>query len=90
MYINDLSNNIWKVNFFADETFLCGTVHVNQWPQQESQEKADLWKIKLIIGLNKKAQEIMSSIKFSRPNHPEIHFNNAVVSCAHFQRHEIY
>ena len=84
IYINDLPNGLYSnVKLFADDASLFSVVHnvtdsanllnsdlskINEW--------AVKWKMSFNSDPTKQAQEIISSRKTSKRNHPGLMFNN--------------
>ena len=75
---------------FADDTSLFFIVHdanklnkdlqkISEWTYQ--------WKMSFNLDLNKQAEEVIISRKTVKSSHPQIYFNNALVSCVSFQKH---
>ncbi len=95
IYINDLEINIKsKIKFFADDTMLFSIVKNPLNTAVELNHDLDLiskwafqWKMSFNPEATKQAVEVLFSLKTSKPNHPDLFFNNNKVSKVNEHKH---
>ena len=95
IYINDLEKNIKSsIKFFADDTMLFSIVEDPVMSANDLNQDLEFirkwafqWKMEFNPDPNKQATEVLFSCKKDSPNHPDLIFNNNVVTKVNEQKH---